>query len=105
MWRVQSASEGAETNTITVARSGSDGAVSPTARGIAVQSLVKRNNRSQGGVTPFPVTCKRLGNMASGALLLAVALLNRFACIFRERRVDLINVLGFGDHLFHDQIE
>lgn len=67
---MQSGPEGAKTNTIAVARSGSDGAVSPTARGIAVQSLVKRNNRSQGGVTPFPVTCKRLGNVGSEALLL-----------------------------------
>ena len=105
MWRVQSAPEGAETNTITVARSGSDGAVSPTARGIAVQSLVKRNSRSQGGVTPFSVTCKRLGNMGSGALLLTVALFNRFACFLRERRIDLINMLWFGDHLFHDQVK
>ncbi|MCO5126755.1 MAG: hypothetical protein M9957_05535 [Rhodobacteraceae bacterium] len=30
---------------------------------------------------------------------------NRFACFLRERRVDLINVFGFGDHLFHDQVE
>lgn len=36
----------------------SRGAVSPAARGIAVQFLVKLNNRSQGGVTPFPVACR-----------------------------------------------
>lgn len=71
--------------------SGARGAVSPATRGIAVQSLVKRNNRSQGGVTPFPVTCRaarvhvqRVAFMMTSRVVLEIRGATRYCASYGE---------------------